>query len=72
MRGSGGDGNNGCQRSAIEEFLAAIVDGVPPEAIADIELPYEVGELLSELPAAIEYGLCGIQVWAYPCRCDLR
>jgi hypothetical protein len=50
-------------RHMMDEFLATVADGVPPEGIAELALPAEVAELLSELPAAIEYGLHGIGVW---------
>jgi hypothetical protein len=51
-------------RHMIEEFLAAVVDGAPPERVAGLELPGDVDALLSELPAAIDYALHGLQVWS--------
>jgi hypothetical protein len=48
----------------IDEFLRTAVDGAPPDGIADLALPAEVDALLAELPAAIDYGLRGFQVWA--------
>ena len=47
----------------IDEFLTTAVDGVRPEGITGRELPAEVTELMSELPAVIDYGLLGMQVW---------
>ncbi|HEX7843446.1 MAG TPA: hypothetical protein VF469_38500 [Kofleriaceae bacterium] len=48
----------------IEEFLATIVDGVPPEGVTVRDLPAEVAALFARLPEAIDYGLHGVQVWA--------
>ena len=50
-------------RSMIDEFLSTAVDGVPAEGISELELPSEVQELLSEQPAAVDYGLHGMQAW---------
>jgi hypothetical protein len=47
----------------IREFLAVIVDGQPAERTDQRELPAEVRALLEQLPAAIDYGLLGLQVW---------
>jgi hypothetical protein len=47
----------------VDEFLAIAVDGVPAEGVAGLALPAEVRELMSELPAAIDYGLLGLQTW---------
>lgn len=47
----------------IDEFLRTVVDGTPAEGIAGLALPAEIDELMSELPAAIEYGLRGFQLW---------
>lgn len=47
----------------IDEFLRTVVDGVPTDGIEGLALPAEVDELMSELPAAIEYGLRGTQLW---------
>jgi hypothetical protein len=47
----------------IDEFLAAVIDGVPPAGIAEVDLPGEVRALLGELPAAIDYGLHAMQTW---------
>ncbi|HEX7840072.1 MAG TPA: hypothetical protein VF469_21495 [Kofleriaceae bacterium] len=47
----------------IDEFLCTVVDGAPAKGIEGLVLPAEVGELMSELPAAVEYGLRGFQMW---------
>ena len=50
-------------RPMIDEFLAIAVDGVPADGIAGVALPAEIQALLDQLPAAIEYGLLGLQTW---------
>jgi hypothetical protein len=50
-------------RHLIDELFAAVFDGAPLHA-ADRELPPEVLALLDELPAAVDYALLGLQVWA--------
>ena len=50
-------------RPLIEEFLSTAVDGVPAESISGLELAPEVRDLLSQLPAAVDYGLQGMQAW---------
>jgi hypothetical protein len=50
-------------RHMIDAFLRTVVDGAPIESIEGLALPAEVDELMSELPAAIEYGLRGFQLW---------
>jgi len=50
-------------RPLIEEFLATVIDGAPAEGISGLTLPPEVQELLSQLPAAVDYGLYGLQAW---------
>jgi hypothetical protein len=47
----------------IDEFLASAVDGVPAEGISGLTLPPEVQDLLSQLPAAVDYGLHALQAW---------
>jgi hypothetical protein len=47
----------------IEEFLAAVVDGVPAVGLDGLELPAEVQRLLAELPAVVDYGLLAAQSW---------
>jgi hypothetical protein len=59
-------GNSGVcagPRSLIDEFLATAVDGVPAEGTSCLALPSEVRDLLSQLPAAVDYGLHGLQAW---------
>ena len=51
-------------KALIDEFFTAVFDGIAADATAVHELPAEVRELLAELPAAIDYGLLGLQVWA--------
>ena len=50
-------------RPLIDEFLSTAIDGVPAEGISELELPFEVRELLSQLPAAMDYGLHGMRAW---------
>ncbi|HEX3481897.1 MAG TPA: hypothetical protein VHT91_43085 [Kofleriaceae bacterium] len=50
-------------RHLIDELFTAVFDGAPLPA-ADRELPPEVLALLAELPAAVDYALLGLQVWA--------
>ena len=47
----------------VDEFLATAVDAAPAEGVAGLALPAEVRELLAELPAAVDYGLLGLQTW---------
>src|SRR5262249_15348832 len=47
----------------VEEFFSITLDGVVPDGIAGVEPPAEVKELLAQLPAAIDYGLYGLQTW---------
>jgi hypothetical protein len=47
----------------IEEFLAVAVDGKQVEGTEELMLPEEVRELLAQLPAAMDYGLYGLQSW---------
>ena len=47
----------------VEEFFSIVLDGVVPAGIAGVEPPAEVKELLAQLPAAIDYGLYGLQTW---------
>jgi hypothetical protein len=55
-------------KALIDEFLAAAVDGIRPDGIADgiaaAELPPDVRALVTELPVAVDYGLLGQQAWA--------
>lgn len=48
----------------IDEFLATVFDGAPVQGTDRRELPAEVQAVLSQLPAAVDYGLLGVQVWA--------
>lgn len=50
-------------RTLIDEFLTVAFDGVRVEGADSIELAPEVTALLAQLPAAIDYGLLGLQVW---------
>jgi hypothetical protein len=50
-------------RAMVDEFLAIAVDGAVPEQLTAVEPPDEVQRLLGELPAAIDYGLFGLQIW---------
>jgi hypothetical protein len=50
-------------RPLIDEFLAAAVDGTPIAGADEVELPEEVARSLHQLPAALEYGLLGLQLW---------
>ena len=47
----------------VDEFLATAIDAAPAEGIEGLALPAEVSALLSELPAAVDYGLFGMQSW---------
>ncbi len=47
----------------IDEFLTTAVDGLPISGAEEVTLAPEVEQALSELPAAIDYGLLGLQVW---------
>jgi hypothetical protein len=47
----------------IDEFLTTVIDGVPAEGIAGLELPAEISAALAELPAAVDYGLYAMQSW---------
>jgi hypothetical protein len=47
----------------IREFLAVVVDGKPAERTEQHELAPEIRGLLDQLPAAVDYGLLGLQVW---------
>jgi hypothetical protein len=53
-------------KALMDEFFTTVFDGTPVEGIAELELPPELRDLLSpsQLPAAVEYGLLGLQVWA--------
>jgi hypothetical protein len=48
----------------MDELLAIAVDGQPAPGVTGDELPAEVRALLDELPAAMDYGFYGMQVWA--------
>jgi hypothetical protein len=50
-------------RHMIEEYLAAVIDGIAPDRYAAVEQAPEVQALLAQLTAAIDYGLIGMQVW---------
>ncbi len=50
-------------RAPIDELLAIAFDGVRVEGADSIELAPEIKELLTQLPAAVNYGLLGLQVW---------
>jgi hypothetical protein len=47
----------------IQEFLSTVIDGVTAENVEGRELPAEVQALIDELPAALDYGLYGMQSW---------
>jgi len=47
----------------IDEFLATIIDGVQPAGLDAVALPPEVQAAVSELPAAVDYGLYAMQTW---------
>jgi hypothetical protein len=51
-------------KQMIEDFLATAVEGAPGSELADHALPAGLTALLDELPAIIDYGLYGLQVWA--------
>ncbi|HET9626439.1 MAG TPA: hypothetical protein VFP84_33990 [Kofleriaceae bacterium] len=48
----------------IREFLSIVIDGSNNEQLADRELPPQVQHLLTQLPAAVDYGLYSMQVAA--------
>ena len=50
-------------RHMIEEYLAAVIDGVGLERYRGGEQTPEVQALLDQLPAAVDYGLVGLQSW---------
>jgi hypothetical protein len=47
----------------IDEFLATVFDGIPVQGLDRRDLPAEVQAVLSQLPAVVDYGLLGLQVW---------
>jgi len=47
----------------IREFLSVAVDGHPAERAAPDELALDVRGLLARLPAALDYGLLGLEAW---------
>jgi hypothetical protein len=51
-------------RAMIDEFLAIVCDGRSVEGADAVVLPPDVQGLLAELPAAVDYGLYALQVWA--------
>jgi hypothetical protein len=51
-------------KAMIDEFFSVLFDGTVVPGADPRELPAEVCELLAHLPAAIDYGLLGLQVWA--------
>jgi hypothetical protein len=51
-------------KAMMDEFFTTVFDGTPVEGTARLALPSDVQELLSQLPAAVDYGLWGLQVWA--------
>jgi hypothetical protein len=50
-------------RAMMDEFFAVVFDGKPVQGSDAVVLPSEVQELLSRLPAAVDYALLGLQVW---------
>ena len=50
-------------RHMIEEYLAAVIDGVDLARYDGVDQPPEVQALLDQLPDAIDYGLHGMQTW---------
>jgi hypothetical protein len=51
-------------KALIDEFLATAFDGTPVQGAEGLELPADVQEVLSQLPAAFDYALLGLQAWA--------
>ncbi len=51
-------------RPLIDEFLTIAFDGTPVQGAEGLELPPEVKDLLSQLPAAVDYALLGLQSWS--------
>lgn len=51
-------------KAMMDEFFTTVFDGTPVEGNDRVALPSEVQALLSRLPAAVDYGLWGLQVWA--------
>ncbi|MEZ4363199.1 MAG: hypothetical protein R3B48_23695 [Kofleriaceae bacterium] len=50
-------------KAMIDELLHTACDGAPVEGGDELVLPPQVQALLAELPAAVDYGLIGLQVW---------
>jgi hypothetical protein len=50
-------------KALIDEFLSVAFDGLRVEGADDVELSPDVRALLAELPAAVDYGLFGLQIW---------
>jgi hypothetical protein len=48
----------------IRALLAAVVDGTVPDDVHDRALPAQATDLLAQLPAAIDYTLYALQIWA--------
>jgi hypothetical protein len=51
-------------RPLIDEFLAIAFEGTPVPGADGLELAPEVRDLLSQLPAAVDYALLGLESWA--------
>jgi hypothetical protein len=51
-------------RPLIDEFLAIAFEGTPVPGADGLELAPEVQDLLSQLPAAVDYALLGLESWA--------
>jgi hypothetical protein len=50
-------------RQMIDDFLRTAVEGAPVAGTAELALTAELTGLLGELPAIIDYGLYGLQIW---------
>ncbi|MEZ4362783.1 MAG: hypothetical protein R3B48_21510 [Kofleriaceae bacterium] len=51
-------------RALIEEFFAVVFEGAGAEPLGVWEPAGQVRELLDDLPAALDYGFLGLQLWA--------
>jgi hypothetical protein len=51
-------------RAMIEEFLAVLVDGVPPKGGLPAEFDPQVSDALADLDAVLDYAMLGLQAYA--------
>jgi hypothetical protein len=51
-------------KQMIDDFLRTAVEGAPVPGVGELLLADDLNELLSELPAILDYGLYGLQIWA--------